>query len=183
MALFGRVQYLFTELLPHRAWLYDYMVELKDANKNAELNVIHRRFHARRGSMPFTGWSQKLCLRCLLPQFNKVEEISKVGRFMECVYCTLTEDPDPLRREIGEKLFEFSKAMERAFGTKSAIDAVYKEDHKLMEEGWYAVLRFAESRNLMCVVRVFCNFTQYILRLEKPFSILHVGHSGTPDGD
>ena len=79
---------------------------------------------------------------------------------MECVYCTLTEDPDPLRQEIGEKLFQFSKAMERAFGTKSAIDAFEKDDHNLMEEGWFAVLRFAESRHLMCVVAVFCNFTR-----------------------
>lgn len=119
----------------------------KNGKTNDELEVIHERWHSLKGSMPFTNWTQKLCLRCLLPQFEHCTNPAKVGRLMECVYCLLHEDPDPARQAVGENLFQFAKAMHMALGTASAQRDLWKDAtyNKLMAEGWYAILRFAES--------------------------------------
>ena len=119
----------------------------ENGHTNDELEVIHERWHSLKGSMPFTNWTQKLCLRCLLPQFGHCSKEAKVGRLMECVYCLLHEDPDPARKAVGENLFQFAKAMHMALGTASAQRDLWKDAtyNKLMAEGWYAILRFAES--------------------------------------
>ena len=66
---------------------------------------------------------------------------------MECVYCLSHEDPDPARQAVGENLFQFAKAMHMALGTASAQRDLWKDAtyNKLMAEGWYAILMFAES--------------------------------------